>query len=83
MFKSINERIYVEAKYFLEKYSTVREVAKEYNISKSTVHKDLTSRLYHLDYDLFLQVKKILEYNKRVRHIRGGESTRKKFLKEY
>ncbi len=77
----IKERIYEEAKVFLEKYSTVRDVAEVFNVSKSTVHKDLSERLKTLDEGLYHDVKKLLEYNKAVRHIRGGESTRKKYQK--
>lgn len=77
----IKERIYAEAKVFLEKYSTVRDVAEVFNVSKSTVHKDLSERLKTLDEGLYHNVKKLLEYNKAVRHLRGGESTRKKYQK--
>lgn len=82
MFKSIIERVYKEANFFCDNYSTVREVAKKFKISKSTVHLDLTKRLYNIDYELYLKVKNILEYNKNIRHIRGGESTRKRYIKQ-
>jgi len=59
--------------------ATVREVAKLFNVSKSTVHKDVTGRLRDIDYDLFLEVKDILDFNLSERHIRGGISTKKKF----
>ncbi len=58
---------------------TVREVAKMIGYSKSTVHHDLTTRLKNLDYDLYTKVKDLLEYNKKVRHIRGGEATKLKY----
>lgn len=80
MFKTIEERIYKEATLFLRKYLTVREVAKELGVSKSTVHKDLSERLEPLNHGLYLKVRELLEYNKAVRHIRGGESTRKKYI---
>ena len=82
MFNTIEERIYEEAHLFLRKYLTVREVAKVFNISKSTVHKDLSERLKELNYSLYLKVKELLEYNKVIRHIRGGESTRRKYIKK-
>ena len=82
MFNTIEERIYEEAHLFLRKYLTVREVAKVFNISKSTVHKDLSERLKELNYSLYLKVKELLEYNKAIRHIRGGESTRRKYIKK-
>lgn len=80
MYTINKERIKKEAKYFYENYSTVREVAKIFNVGKSTVHKDITERLLNIDYDLYIKVQKVLQYNKKVRHIRGGEATRKLFL---
>ncbi len=62
---------------------TVREVAKLIGYSKSTVHHDLTTKLEHMDYTLFLEVKSLLEYNKKVRHLRGGEATKLKYQKEF
>lgn len=82
MFKTIEERIYQEADLFLKNYLTVREVAKELKISKSTVHKDLSERLKYVDSSLYEEVRKLLDYNKKVRHIRGGEATRKKYIKK-
>lgn len=82
MFKTIEERIYSEAKCLVENYYTVREVAKIFKVSKSTIHKDLSYKLQNIDYNLYLQVKKIFAYNTNVRHIRGGEATRKKYIKE-
>lgn len=58
---------------------TVRMIAKKFGVSKSTVHKDLTERLPELDPELASQVKSILEYHKSIRHIRGGEATRRKY----
>ncbi len=59
---------------------TVREAARQFGVSKSTVHKDLTERLPHINPQLAEEVKHVLEYNKSERHIRGGEATRRKFL---
>ena len=76
----IKNRVIEMANVFLEGKRTVREVAKIVGYSKSTVHHDLTTKLEDIDPDLYLQVKELLEYNKKIRHIRGGESTRLKYL---
>ena len=67
------------AVYILENQSTVRAAAKQFGVSESTVHKDLTERLEQVDRGLYRQVKQLLEVNKAERHIRGGEATRKKY----
>ena len=67
------------ARYIIETGATVRETAKEFCISKSTVHKDLTQRLKQYNYALYLQVREILDENKRERHIRGGMATKRKY----
>ena len=63
----------------IETGATVRTAAKEFNISKSTVHKDLQHRLCRADPNLYEQVRKVLDKNKQERHIRGGLATRKKY----
>jgi len=68
------------AEYILETKATVREAAKVFGISKSTVHKDVTERLEVLDRLLFEKVKEVLEYNLGERHIRGGAATKEKYL---
>lgn len=78
--KNVNERILSEARYIIETNKTVRELADVFKVSKSTVHKDLHERLFNIDKKLFLDVDKILKYHALIRHIRGGESTRKKYL---
>ncbi|MCL2821754.1 MAG: sporulation transcriptional regulator SpoIIID [Firmicutes bacterium] len=75
----IKERAIELARCIVDANATVRDCAKKHNVSKSTVHKDVTIRLFEIDYDLFLQVKKVLEYNFGERHIRGGMSTRFKY----
>ena len=65
--------------YIIESSSTVRQTAEVFGVSKSTVHKDVTERLPHIDKQLSSQVKHILESNKAERHIRGGEATRRKY----
>lgn len=67
------------AVYIIEHRTTIRAAAKQFGISKSTVHKDLTERLARCNHGLYLQVKEILEINKAERHIRGGMATRKKY----
>ncbi len=66
-------------KYIIESSSTVRQTAEVFGVSKSTVHKDVTERLPHINRQLSSQVKHILESNKAERHIRGGEATRRKY----
>ena len=76
---SIKERCIVLGEYLVEHRSTVRAVANEFNVSKSTVHKDVTQVLKEVDIGLYCRVKTILDINKQERHIRGGEATRKKY----
>lgn len=78
----LNERIINEALYMIETGKTVREIAQVFKVSKSTVHKDLHERLINIDKNLYLKVDKILKYHTDVRHIRGGESTKKKYLND-
>jgi putative DeoR family transcriptional regulator (stage III sporulation protein D) len=70
------------AMYIIENKSTVRDTAKKFGISKSTVHKDLTDKLYKINLFLYNEVDKILQMNKSERHIRGGEATKQKYIKE-
>lgn len=74
-------RITEEARYMAETGATVRETAKVFHFSKSTVHKDVTERLYHIDRTLYNKVKKVLRKNLDERHLRGGLATREKYLK--
>ena len=78
--KQIEERAVEVANYIIENNATVRETAKKFGISKSTVHKDVTERLGRIDPLLASQARKILEINKAERHIRGGMATREKYL---
>lgn len=77
----INRRVINEALYILDTKSTIRETAKIYNVSKSTVHKDLNERLYNIDIKLYNKINEILKEHIKTRHIKGGESTRLKYLK--
>lgn len=78
----IEERAIVVAKYILEKNTTVRQTAKTFGVSKSTIHKDVTERLEEINPSLALEVKRVLEKNKSERHIRGGMATKLKYEKE-
>ena len=78
----IEERACDLALYIIEHRGTVRPAAKQFGISKSTVHKDLSQRLPTFNRTLYLQVKEILEQNKAERHIRGGIATRRKYKGE-
>ena len=75
----MSKRIIAEAKYIIKTRETIRQIAGVFNVSKSTVHKDLQDRLRYLDKDLYNEVDNILEYHKEIRHIRGGESTKQKY----
>ena len=77
----IRKRVIEEANYMLKTEDTIRNIAKIFNVSKSTVHKDLHERLLTLDEELFVKVDNILKYHTALRHIRGGESTKKKYKK--
>lgn len=76
----IEERVLGIAEYIIENGVTVREAAKKFGISKSTVHKDVTERLRFLNPSIALQVRRVLDRNKKERHIRGGLATREKYL---
>jgi len=77
----VEERAVTLGKFIVETGATVRMCAKKYGVSKSTVHKDVSDRLQNLDEELYLKVKKVLEFNKAQRHIRGGIATKNKYLK--
>lgn len=68
------------AAYIIENNATVRQTAKMFGISKSTVHKDVTERLVQINPTLAKETRKVLDTNKSERHIRGGLATRKKYL---
>lgn len=80
MDKYMIERIYLEAEQILETKKTIREIAKLNGVSKSTVHKDLKERLLELDKEKHSQIADIFKEHIEVRHIRGGESTKRKYL---
>lgn len=67
--------------YIVENRSTVRATARQFGISKSTVHKDVTAGLRRTNYALYEKVNEVLQINKDERHLRGGEATRQKYKK--
>lgn len=73
------ERAVILAHYIIEHNATVRQTAKKFNISKSTVHKDVSERLKTINEGLYSDVKRVLEQNKSERHIRGGMATKTKY----
>ncbi|MCL2370840.1 MAG: sporulation transcriptional regulator SpoIIID [Firmicutes bacterium] len=75
----ISVRVINEAEHILSTKATVRETAMVFEVSKSTVHKDMSERLLYIDKSLYEDVKKILEFNKAERHIRGGSATKEKY----
>ena len=79
----IEERAIEVANFIINKNATVRETAKKFGISKSTVHKDVTERILKINPNLALEAKKVLEVNKSERHIRGGLATKEKYLNIY
>ena len=76
----IEERAVEIAGYIIDTNATVRQTAKKFGVSKSTVHKDVTDRLIQINPELASQARKVLDVNKSERHIRGGMATREKYL---
>ena len=76
----IAERAVEIAYYIIENQATVRQTARQFGVSKSTIHKDVTDRLSQINPQLAREARKILDYNKQERHIRGGMATREKYL---
>ena len=79
MTEKLKLRTLAEAEYIAENNATVRETARVYRVSKSTVHKDVTERLAVFAPVLAARVKEVLERNKSERHMRGGEATKRKY----
>ena len=79
----IEERAVEIANYIIETRATVRQAARKFGISKSTVHKDCTDRLKQLNPGLASEVRQVLDVNKQERHIRGGISNREKYLHQH
>ena len=79
MDEDILRRCVETAHYMLENHATVRQAAKAFGLSKSSVHKDMCVRLPQIDARLAREIAALLEYNKAVRHLRGGEATRRRY----
>lgn len=75
----IEERVKTLASYIIETGCTVRGAATKFNVSKSTVHKDISERLEKINPALWKEAKQVLERNKEERHIRGGMATKIKY----
>ncbi len=78
---SIEKRVILLAHYIIDSKDTVRGAAKKFNVSKSTVHKDVSERLKEVSPSLYEEVRKVLNENKAERHIRGGMATKLKYIK--
>ncbi len=79
MHRDMEQRACELAVYMIENRATVRAAARQFGVSKSTVHKDLTTRLPSLSASLYQQVRSLLDQNRAERHIRGGMATRRKY----
>jgi len=78
----IEERAVEIANYIIENNATVRQTAKQFGISKSTVHKDVTERLSQINPSLASRARVVLDLNKSERHIRGGMATKEKYMQK-
>ncbi|NLM68945.1 MAG: sporulation transcriptional regulator SpoIIID [Firmicutes bacterium] len=78
----IRKRVVDVSLYIIKTNATVRQAASVFGVSKSTIHKDVTERLPRINEELAAQVKQVLEHNKAERHIRGGEATKRKYIKK-
>lgn len=79
----IEERAIDIAHYIIEQNATVRQAARSFGVSKSTVHKDVTERLSQINPTLAHQAREVLDTNKSERHIRGGMATKEKYLHQH
>jgi putative DeoR family transcriptional regulator (stage III sporulation protein D) len=75
----MENRILDEAKYIINNLTTVRDTAKHFGVSKSTVHRDIAKRLQNINIRLAQEVKMVMKLNSEVKHIRGGMSTKNKY----
>ena len=82
MDESFSSRAYALGEYIAKNGATVRDTARHFGISKSTVHKDVTEKLRTQNRALFEQVRVVLDKNKAERHVRGGEATKQKYIRE-
>ena len=77
---SLKDRCVILGSYLVENQATIRETAREFKISKSTVHKDVTQTLQRINPSLHEKVQSVLEKNRDERHLRGGEATKRKYM---
>lgn len=82
MSTKIIKRVIDVADHIISTKDTIRKTAKYFNVSKSTIHKDLQERLYQIDINKYNDIKNILQEHIDTRHLKGGESTRQLFLKK-
>lgn len=78
--QDIDVRVKQEAVFILKQKTTIRNTAKHFGVSKSTVHFDLSTRLKKVNFHLYKKVQKLLQFNFGERHIRGGKATRQKYI---
>ena len=78
----MKDRVLTTARYITENKATIRQAARAMGVSKSTVHSDMNEKLKKLDEGLYLRVRRILEYNLSVRHLRGGRATNNKYVRK-
>ena len=81
MKKEIKNRVLEEADHILKSNITIRELAKNMHLSKSTIHKDLQERLFEIDPTCYQKVRRIFQEHIAIRHIHGGLSTKQKYAK--
>lgn len=79
----IEDRVLDIAQYIIDNAATVRSTARIFNVSKSTVHKDVHERLQNINRDMYRQCHNVLQKNKAERHIRGGMATKEKYRHEH
>ncbi|WP_283702917.1 sporulation transcriptional regulator SpoIIID [Clostridium perfringens] len=78
--KQVEIRVLNVVNYILDNKATIREIAKFFGVSKSTIHKDITERIFELNPRKAIEVEKVLLFNKSERHLRGARATKLKFL---
>ena len=79
---NIKERVLKEAYHILDTQDTIRQTAEKFKLSKSTVHKDIQTRLKSINQDLQEEINKIFKLHNEYRHIKGGETTKKIYKRE-
>ena len=80
MQRSCEQRVVFEGRFIVENNATVRQTAREFGVSKSTVHKNMQVRLKYYSESLYIEVQKVLKNNFEQKHLRGGIATKNKYL---